>query len=171
MQYNSNSKRPHPQVNVPPGARQPVNPPVEQYPPYAFEVTPAGKIPNSSDDYNYSPSIPHITPQSYSDNGYMNGFEYERPRSRTSARTKSVVEHPTEYLAFPEPQLYRSSSSRASPSFPIHRNSRSDVGLSQPPGRREPRLRGTPSSSNISIARANSPASSVYHNDEVCRTC
>ena len=41
MQCNLNSKCPHPQVNIPPGARQPVNPPlVEQYAPYTFEVSP-----------------------------------------------------------------------------------------------------------------------------------
>ena len=169
MQYNSNSKRPHPQVNIPPSARPPVNPPlVEQYAPYTFEVTPA---PNPLDDYNYSASTSHLTPQQ---NNNMNGFELERPRSRASARTRSVFERPTEYLAFPEPQLYRSSSSRASPStspFPVHRNSRSDAGPSQPPSRREPSLREAPSSSNVSITRAESPANSVYHNDEVCRTC
>ena len=66
MQRNLNSERPHPQVNIPPDARQLVKPPlVEQYASYAFEVT------------YYSASTAHPTPQQNNNNGYMNGLKVE----------------------------------------------------------------------------------------------
>ena len=148
MQYNN---RPHPYVNtgaIPPGARRPANPsPAEAYAPYAFELSPPG------DTWDYEASAPYTARPSYYGNG--NGLDIPpRPRSRT----RSVFEPPTEYLAFPEPQIYRSSSQRVSPTShrPIHRSSKSDTG---PVDMRD---------LSVSPTRGASPASSYYPNDDVC---
>lgn len=115
---------------------------------------------NPWDNYNAQ------TPDTAHPSHYGNGSGRETPeRSRSRNRTRSVFEPPTEYLAFPEPQIYRSSSQRASPApyHALHRNSRSDVGPLTPT-----RSNGNlPDFSPASPSRAASPASSYYANDEV----
>jgi hypothetical protein len=152
MQHNN---RPHPHVYtspMSPDGRPPFSPPVHAHTPYAFEVDPpGGYLANPWDNDTTEPNTAH--PSHFNNNG--NDLDIPaRPRSRT----RSVFEQPTEYLAFPEPQLYRSSSQRvtSTPYHPLHRNSKSDTGPLSP--------EGTP----LSLpARAASPASSYYPNDEV----
>jgi hypothetical protein len=155
MQHNN---RPHPHVNtgpIPLGTRFVVNPsPPDEYPPYAFEVDPPGAdLINHWDDDTSAPSTAH--PSYY---GTSDALDIPpRPRSRT----RSVFEPPTEYLAFPEPQIYRSSSQRASPTpyHPRHRNSKSDTRSLTPVETGD-----LPLSSPM---RGASPASSYYPTDEV----
>ena len=147
MQYN----RPYPYVNtgtISPNPR-PYNPsPIETYTPYAFEVDPNGYMENPW-DYDSSPATAH---PSYYGNG--DGLDIPpRPRSRTH----SVFEQPTEFVTFPEPQIYRSSSQRVtSHHAPLHRNSRSDTGLLMPED-----------ASNFSPSRGASPASFYFPDNEV----
>jgi RHO1 GDP-GTP exchange protein 1/2 len=165
--------RPHPHVNtgpLPPGARQPVNPsPIEAYAPYAFEVDPpVGYMANPWDSDDSALNTAHPSHYGNDPSHYGNGVELDLP-PRSRSRTRSVFEQPTEYLAFPEPQIYRSSSQRVTPSSqrlspsphrPLHRNSKSDVGPSPVEMRDSPLSPPT---------RGASPASIYYPNDEVCR--
>jgi RHO1 GDP-GTP exchange protein 1/2 len=150
MHYNN---RPHPHVDtgpIAPGTIFHVDPsPTNAYAPYAFEVDPpAGYM---SDPWDDGASAPNTAYASY----YGNGDSLDLP-PRPRSRTRSVFEPPTEYLAFPEPQIYRSSSQRVSPTpyHPLHRNSKSDSGPLAPP-----------ELTRSSLTRAASP---YYPTDEVC---
>src|SRR5882762_9291574 len=110
MQHNN---RPHPYVNtgpIPPDGRPSFSPsPANAYAPYAFELdSPGGYMVNPWDNESIAPNTVH-----HSYYGNNSGLDIPgRPRSRT----QSVFEQPTEYLAFPEPQIYRSSSQRVTAS-------------------------------------------------------
>lgn len=129
MYYYDN--RPHPYINIPPGARPPVNSPPEAYAPYAFEDLPPGFVPHPWEMNVLSSSSAH-SPRyfPYPDSAF------DSP-SRPHSRTRSVFETPSEYLAFPEAPLYRTSSQsqRVIPS-PSHqslqRNSRSEAYIPRP---------------------------------------
>lgn len=153
MHYYDN--RPHPHINIPPGARPPVNPSVEAYTPYAFEDLPPGFIPNPW-DMNTPSSSSAYSPRY---NPYTDSFDSP---SRPHSRTRSAFEPPSEYLAFPEPSIYRTSSQRvipSSPYHPLHRNSKSDAHISSPIG---------PSDySPPTPVRGGSPASSYQSPEEV----
>lgn len=119
MQNYRQNNRPH--VTIPPGARPPVNPsPAAVYSPYAFEVTP----PNHPQSDFINPWDENATPVTARPRDLP-------PRSRT--RTASVFESGSGVMAFPEPELYRSSSQRSTLSPNVghnlrHRASNSDFG-------------------------------------------
>jgi hypothetical protein len=155
MQHNN---RPHPHVYtgpISPDGRPPFSPsPVHAYTPYAFEVDPPGGYMANPWDDDTEPNTAHPS-------HFSNGSDLDMP-ARPRSRTRSVFEPPTEYLAFPEPQIYRSSSQRVTSTsyHPLHRNSKSDTGPLSPGETRD----SVPLSS---LARGASPASSYYPNDEV----
>jgi hypothetical protein len=103
-----------------------------------------------------------IAPNTVHHSYYGNNSGLDIP-GRPRSRTQSVFEQPTEYLAFPEPQIYRSSSQRvtASQYHPLHRNSKSasDVGPFSPVETRD-----LPPPSPV---RGASPASFYSTNEEV----
>ena len=156
MQHNN---RPNPHVytgSISPDGRPPFSPsPVRSaYSPYAFEVDPpGGYMANPWDNDTTEPNTAHPS-------HFRNNSDLDMP-ARPRSRTRSVFEPPTEYLAFPEPQIYRSSSQRVTSTsyHPLHRNSKSDTGPLSPEETRN---------SPLSLpARGASPASSHHSNDEV----
>ncbi|KAH9917832.1 CNH domain-containing protein [Fomitopsis serialis] len=123
------ARRPHPHVAIPSGAAPPTNP----SPSSAWS---AYLLPSSSHD----PS----TSSYYTDSGY-GGYSSSQlsplaPRisldapSRPTSRPSSYVEQDANRIRFPEPQLYRSSSQRASlrpgPPSLAHRATRSELTVS-----------------------------------------
>jgi len=155
MQHNN---RPHPHVYtgpISPNGRSPFDPsPADTYTPYAFEVDlPGGYMVNPWEDDTTAPNTAHPS-------DFGNGIGLDMP-ARPRSRTRSVFEQPTEYLAFPEPQIYRSSSQRVTSTsyHPLHRNSKSDTG---------PLIPVETGDIPFPSPRGASPASSYYPNDEVC---
>ncbi|KIM84853.1 hypothetical protein PILCRDRAFT_817654 [Piloderma croceum F 1598] len=157
------NNRPHPYVYtgpISPDERPPFGPsPVHAYTPYAFEVDPSGgyHMANPWDNDTTEPNTAHPS-------HFSNSSDLDMP-ARPRSRTRSVFEQPTEYLAFPEPQLYRSSSQRVTSTVhhPLHRNSKSDTGPLSPGDTSLDLPLSSP-------ARAASPASSYYPNDEFSRS-
>ncbi|KAF5377347.1 hypothetical protein D9757_007993 [Collybiopsis confluens] len=142
---------PPPARYLPPGAQQPTNPsPSQAYSPWAFEVTP----PPFTDDHQYAPLR----------NPWDGTLENPRPRtvslvnlhsdgSRTPTRVASLESPPTAPMAFPEPQLFRSTSQRSTG----HRSTKSDV--------LNLRLQRDPSS--LSLQSTQSANSWYYDDDDV----
>lgn len=155
-----NNYRSHPHVNIPQSSTrypQAANPTATDSYPYPFNAIAqsGGYVSHSWDGNTQSPTTAHPS-------HYANGLNVPQPPQHPRNRTRSVFEPPTEFLPFPEPQVYRSSSQRASPvpHYPIHRNSRSD---GSPSGQIQTKdLPPTP------INRTTSPTSSFYPSDDVC---
>lgn len=135
MYSNGRHSRPH--VSIPPGSQQSLIP-ASPFSPYAFELsTPA------ADQQQHISNL-----WDNSDQLHVPGAFEPRPhsmlRSRSSSpgRASTVSEAWEPPIAFPEPQLYRSSSQRT-PLYPgntsmlSHRHSRSVLGGDGPPLRRE----------------------------------
>ncbi|TFY60446.1 hypothetical protein EVJ58_g5139 [Rhodofomes roseus] len=122
------ARRPHPHVAIPPGAAPPTNPsPTSPWSSYLLQSS------------THDPSTSSI----YTDSGYSGYSGYTpsqisplAPRisldapSRPASRASSYTEQEAGRIRFPEPQLYRSSSQRASlrpgPSL-AHRATRSEL--------------------------------------------
>jgi len=131
MYSSSTPRRPH--VNIPAGARAPVNPsPSARQDSYSLEVTPPPYSPEDDEGY---PTM------SWGESSrYSLAHTPSTPRQRTSSlmnlhsRPSSQTQ---EIIAFPEPQIFRATSATASlePSPPplTHRHSRSDVSGSRSP--------------------------------------
>ncbi|KAJ7158753.1 hypothetical protein C8R46DRAFT_1110175 [Mycena filopes] len=113
--------RPRPHVDIPalpPGARAP-DTPQPTSPAYSIQVTPP--------PYDYSWDLDDSEPQS---SGTL------RPRTQSlfqaqqnaNAPSRTVSASASGYMAFPEPQIYRSASATASQAQLGHRYSRSDIG-------------------------------------------
>lgn len=145
--------RPHPHVAIPPGAAPPTNPsPTSAWSSYLLQPPP------------HDPSTSSI----YSDSGYS-GYGYTYPSSlsprisldapsRPASRASSYTEQDPDRIRFPEPQLYRSSSQRASlrPVPPIaHRATRSELTVSptQRSVSRPPSFVSTSSTSSPEVCR------------------
>ncbi|KZT73684.1 hypothetical protein DAEQUDRAFT_808316 [Daedalea quercina L-15889] len=123
------ARRPHPHVAIPSGAAPPTNPsPTSAWSSYLLQP-PSSHDPSSSSIYSDS---------SYSGYGYPQSSP-RAPRisldapSRPASRASSFTEQDANRIKFPEPQLYRSSSQRASlrPSPSVaHRATRSELTVS-----------------------------------------
>ncbi|KDQ59244.1 hypothetical protein JAAARDRAFT_192767 [Jaapia argillacea MUCL 33604] len=120
--------RPNPRLNIPPGARPPVSPsPASAWTPYAFELA--------------GPSNQNAGPGAYPWIDGQSPLSPSTPRSklappaRPRSRAASAYEPESAQMAFPEPQVYRSTSQRSNAPPPRHRASKSDLGPSPPPQR------------------------------------
>lgn len=137
----STSARPHPQLNIPQGARRPeiVSPQRTSWASYSFELN--GQAHDSSDtfyqstdDYDHTTPVnrlPIASPEQDSSRLYTNIYypDAQRPRSTSSFSPQNAV------YAFPEPHIQHTPSVQASPgpyggrpSIQGHRQSKSDVG-------------------------------------------
>ncbi|KAF9025814.1 hypothetical protein BDZ89DRAFT_1068060 [Hymenopellis radicata] len=148
-------QQPRPRVSIQSGARQPINPSPSGYSPYSFELTPAPQ-PEEENYYLANPWDGVSLPNPYG----------ERPRAQRSpspSRASTVAE--TGYvppISFPEPQIYRSASTRApnstlAPLYPhtiTHRHSRSDMDADY--------LRMQRAPSNLSLASSYFPEDSDH---------
>ncbi|KAK0223358.1 hypothetical protein IW262DRAFT_820050 [Armillaria fumosa] len=135
MYSNDRHSRPH--VSIPPGSQQSMIP-ASPFSPYAFELTtPAAEqqqhMSNPWDNFDQLHVPGAFEPRPHS---------MLRSRSSSPGRASTVSEAWEPPIAFPEPQLYRSSSQRTtlSPgnaSILSHRHSRSALAGDGPPLRRE----------------------------------
>ncbi|KAJ3714271.1 hypothetical protein C8R42DRAFT_255481 [Lentinula raphanica] len=156
MSSYNHPTRPHvyipqpPSSGLPPGARQPTNPSPSTRPDaWAFEVTPPPFVdeqhslhnPWGDDEYGSPSNLRHRT---------LSLVNLPSDGSRTPTRIGSLQAPTTVPLAFPEPQIYRSASQRASG----HRPSASDVSSLQ--------LRREPSTGSFQSSQTNS----WYHDDD-----
>ncbi|KIK63091.1 hypothetical protein GYMLUDRAFT_163599 [Collybiopsis luxurians FD-317 M1] len=126
---------PPPGGGLPPGAQQPMNPsPSRAYSPWAFEVTP----PPFSDDHHYSAlqnpwgeNSDNVRPRTVSlanlpSDGSRTPTRVSSPPTHVfspPARVSSLQATSTASVAFPEPQLYRSTSQRSTG----HKSTKSDI--------------------------------------------
>ncbi|KAJ7773279.1 hypothetical protein B0H16DRAFT_1511726 [Mycena metata] len=111
--------RPRPHVDIPaarpPGARAPDTP--QPSSPYSIQVTPP--------PYDYTWDLDDSEPQS---SGTMRPRTQSLYQSPQNPPSRAVSASASGYMAFPEPQIYRSASATASQAQLGHRYSRSDIG-------------------------------------------
>ncbi|CCM01400.1 uncharacterized protein FIBRA_03451 [Fibroporia radiculosa] len=121
----ANRPRPHPHLQIPPGAAPPTEPsPTSSWSSYLYKSPPynVSNIWSDRASNKYSSSASSIAPR-------ISINEHSRPPSRAS----SSYEQDTGHLVFPEPQLYRSVSQNPSPRpYPTqaHRATRSELTVS-----------------------------------------
>ncbi|THH20762.1 hypothetical protein EW146_g670 [Bondarzewia mesenterica] len=124
----STSTRPHPHVNIPQGALPPIIvSPARGSTPYQFESN--GETHGPSNSYNHFYAFPQASSHSTSHPNSANLNVPTRPRATSSYEPDSAV------IAFPEPQLHRSSSQliNGHEPRPTHRTSKSEVVPLEPP--------------------------------------
>ncbi len=155
--YHQHSR---PRVAIPNGARQPINPSPSAYSPYNFELTPATQP--EQEYYLANPWDGIALPNPYGERPRTQSMVNPR-RSPSPSRASTVAA--TGYvppIAFPEPQVYRSASTRApnstlAPSRPsmTHRHSKSDMDPDY--------LRMQRAPSNLSLASSYYPEDSDHY--------